>query len=701
MERRVIRRSRAASEAIGTLSRPSEPGSTPRLGDALSRSLRGDIGPDEALHREPVAWPSKRARRLPGLAATLTFVLGGLALAGTLWGTGGVLQLLQADRPAPPLAAVGLMLCSLAVVLLMIGPRWIAKSVALLCALIGLAILVPGLPLASALTLPFANAVSAWGDPVAIAVGPCFILFAIAAFMITDHKSGRRLLAVISGTAGLAVTLLSFLGHILLSGRRPGEVDATLIMPFQTAFSLAAVFCALLLVRPKASWVGILLSNDSRARIARILLVIALTPLPLGWLADRGHRIGLYGADVRFLLVVLGAVLLLTLLALAAAVMIGDEQRNRLEVARALDLSPILLQDFDGRIVYWSKGCETLYGWKAHEAEGRFCADVLGQCAPDFGRLDTLLLENDAWQGELRHRTRDGRELWVSARWVLYRQGEATPPITLVSFTDVTKERQVQEALLERDSRLLQLQSELIEVSRLSSMGEMAAALAHELNQPLTAAANFLGAAEMVLSHPEPPPATRKHVADAVSRAKEEALRAGEIVRRLREFISRGEADMQRESLPDIINNAVLLGLANVEHKAIDLECSLSPEAEYVLADRVQIQQVIVNIVRNAAEAMMQQAAGPRRITISTRARPQKCAEIIIRDTGPGISEEVAATLFTPFSSSKATGMGVGLSICKRIVETHGGEIWIGQAPGGGAEFHFTLPLFHRAEDAP
>lgn len=577
----------AHAEAVASVARSSGVDSDPRLGNALSRLFSGDIGLVGDLHQEAVAWQDKRVRRLPGVAAALAFALGAVALAAAIWGTDGLLRLLLAGRPMHPLTAAGVMLCSLTVVLLMMERPWLTKVVALLSGVVGIALLVSGL-----LPSTVGNVTLAWGEPVAIAVGPAFVLFAISALAITDNRSGLRLIAAISGTAGLAITLLPFLGHMLLSGQ-PRERDAPLFMPLDTALSLAAVFGALLLVRPSASWIGLLLARDSRARIARILLLCALIPLPLGWLAERGHRAGLYGTDARLLLIVLGAVLLLSMLALAAAVMIGDEQRTRIEV-----------------------------------------------------------------------------------------------------------ERHVRDALLDRDARLLQLQAELIEVSRLSSMGEMAAALAHELNQPLTAAANFLGAAEMVLSQGRDTPKSRKHVADAVWRAKEEALRAGEIVRRLREFIARGEADMRRESLPDIINNAVLLGLASMEHKSIELEFSLSPEAECVLADRVQIQQVIVNIVRNAADAMAQQPAGSRRITIVTRATPQKNAEIVIADTGPGISDEVAATLFTPFMSSKATGMGVGLSICKRIVETHGGEIWAGQGRGGGAEFHFTLPLFNRAEDS-
>lgn len=694
---------RVRSDGGAVASARREFGPVPRVGNALKRSLRGDLGPGTPVERLPAGWPSKRFRRLTGLAAGVAFALAVLALAGHAWGNNIWLTALVSGRSMPPLTAAGLMMCSLTVVLLLFDRRGAAKGIASFCVLSGLLTLVPLLtPLRSADLFRLAedlNFISL--GRIALMPGLSFILFGLAALTITATHSGPRTFGVACGSAGLAVTLLSIFGNVLVAGRPLSALDAVLVMPLQTAIGLAAVFGALLLVRPHASWIGILLADDSRARVARILLLSAVVPVPLGWLVDKGYRSGLYGADARLLLVVLSAVLLLTMLALASAVMIGDERRDRVEIARALDLSASVLQDLEGTILYWSKGCEDLYGWTAEEAEGKNCGELLGACVPDFQRRDTLLLQDDAWQGELQHRTRDGRTLWVSARWVPYRSGDGRSPVTLVTFNDVSTKHQAQAALQERDARLLQLQAELIEVSRLSSMGEMAAALAHELNQPLTAAANFLGAAEMMLPGGErtPRPAPLGPVGEAISRAKDEALRAGEIVRRLREFISRGEADMKRESLPAIIKNAVLLGLAKVEHKSIDVDYQFDTKAQFVLADRIQIQQVIVNIVRNAAEAMGQQPPDGRRLSISTAAAGDKSAEIVIGDTGPGLTEEVIATLFTPFTSSKVTGMGVGLSICKRIVEAHGGRIWAGERPGGGAEFHFTLSLFEQPEE--
>ena len=263
---------------------------------------------------------------------------------------------------------------------------------------------------------------------------------------------------------------------------------------------------------------------------------------------------------------------------------------------------------------------------------------------------------------------------------------------TVGIYRDVTEERQAQRDLAERGDRLAELRAELTHVARLSAMGEMAAGLAHEINQPLTAIGNSVGALKLMLGDGETPldATTRARVIRAANQAESQAVRAGEIIRRLRDFISRGDADARDEALAPLIEDAVALGAPSAKADGIEMCFELSPKADRVLADRIQIQQVLVNLVRNATEAM-RTAPGPHRLTVSTRAQ-RGMVEVAVRDNGPGIAAEIAAELFSPFRSTKSDGMGVGLSICRRIIEAHGGSLWL-EASDLGADFRFTIPL--------
>jgi two-component system sensor kinase FixL len=264
---------------------------------------------------------------------------------------------------------------------------------------------------------------------------------------------------------------------------------------------------------------------------------------------------------------------------------------------------------------------------------------------------------------------------------------------TIGIYRDVTGERRAQRELALRGDRLAELRSELAHVSRLSAMGEMAAALAHELNQPLTAIGNSVGALKIMLGDGgrSLDDNTRSLVVRAADQAEGQAVRAGEIVRRLRDFIARGEADARIERLHPLIEDSLALALPDVKAAQIALRLNLSPKADRVLADRIQIQQVLVNLIRNAAEAMRDTPA-PHMLTISTIVR-RGMVEIGVSDSGPGVAPDLAARLFSPFQSTKSDGMGVGLSICRRIVEAHGGRMWLEGPPGSGADFRFTIPL--------
>ena len=246
---------------------------------------------------------------------------------------------------------------------------------------------------------------------------------------------------------------------------------------------------------------------------------------------------------------------------------------------------------------------------------------------------------------------------------------------------DLTDRQRTQEKLEE-------LQSELIHVARVSAMGTMASTLAHELNQPITAVANYVEAIRDLLADPDPEDFPEIH--EALGDAAREAMRAGHIVRRLRDFVARGEIEKTVESLPNLINEAAAFGLLGANEKSIQTRMDIDHDAASVFVDKIQIQQVLVNLIRNAVDAMGQSAQ--RLLTIRTLPDQHGFVRVTVADTGPGVVPEVAAQLFTAFVSTKSEGMGLGLSICRTIVEANGGRIWM-EPPGGsgGTQFHFTL----------
>jgi PAS domain S-box-containing protein len=238
------------------------------------------------------------------------------------------------------------------------------------------------------------------------------------------------------------------------------------------------------------------------------------------------------------------------------------------------------------------------------------------------------------------------------------------------------------------EKRMQELQTELAYMSRLTAMGEMGSTLAHEVNQPLTAIASYLKGCGMILDRMdgEHVPMLRHGIEGAV----EEALRAGEVIRQLRTFVARGETDQEVEDLRKLIEEASALALAGAKDKGIKVDFDLPHESPKVLVSRVQIQQVLLNLVRNAMEAM--QDVEERSLTIEAEVEDEDATvRLSIRDTGPGLASSVQEKLFTPFTTTKQTGMGVGLSICRTIVEAHGGKIWADSTPGKGTAFHFTV----------
>ncbi|HEX6979500.1 MAG TPA: PAS domain S-box protein [Alphaproteobacteria bacterium] len=235
--------------------------------------------------------------------------------------------------------------------------------------------------------------------------------------------------------------------------------------------------------------------------------------------------------------------------------------------------------------------------------------------------------------------------------------------------------------------RLQELQNELIHVARLSELGQMASALAHELNQPLTAIANYLQVGRRLLGMPGGDAAK---LSDIMEKAAAQASRAGQIIRRLRQFVEKGETERNVESLNKVVEEATALALVGAKELGVKPTLELDPEPRRVLIDKIQIQQVVLNLVRNAIEAVA--ACDVREVIVRTGLE-DGMAVVSVGDTGPGLAKEVQDNLFQPFVTTKPKGMGLGLSICRSIVEAQGGRLRVTPNADRGVTFSFTLPL--------
>ena len=245
------------------------------------------------------------------------------------------------------------------------------------------------------------------------------------------------------------------------------------------------------------------------------------------------------------------------------------------------------------------------------------------------------------------------------------------------------------------EARLQELQAELVHISRLTAMGEMASTLAHELNQPLSAISNYLKGSRRLIEDSSDERAGM--IRDALDKATEQALRAGQIIRRLRDFVARGETERRIESIIKLVEEASALALVGAKEKAVRVQFRFDPAVDLVLADKVQIQQVLLNLMRNAMEAM--QDSNRRELLLAAAPAENDMVRISVADTGSGLAPEMVNQLFQPFVTTKQQGMGVGLSISRTIIEAHGGQIWAEPNPVGGTIFHFTLRSV-RAEEA-
>jgi two-component system, LuxR family, sensor kinase FixL len=374
-------------------------------------------------------------------------------------------------------------------------------------------------------------------------------------------------------------------------------------------------------------------------------------------------------------------------------------QRNRIRaatstrdaLAREAHLASILNTVPDAMIVIGEDGTVQSFSSAAERLFGYSAAEVIGKNVKML--MPSPYRENHDGYIEQYLRTGQRRIIGIGRVVVGERKDGSTFPMELAVgemrssdrhfFTgfirDITQRQQ-------SEARLQELQSEVVHISRLTAMGQMASALAHELNQPLLAITGYMKGSRRLLESGED---RSDLLRDAMDKAGDQALRAGQIIRRLREFVSRGDSERRVESVKRLIEEASALALVGTKDQGVRVRFQFDPAVDLVLVDKVQIQQVLLNLLRNAVEAMA--ASQRRELVISTATGDDDMVAVSVADTGSGIAPELMSQLFQPFVTNKRHGMGVGLSICRTIVEAHGGQITVEPNPGGGTIFRFTV----------
>lgn len=357
----------------------------------------------------------------------------------------------------------------------------------------------------------------------------------------------------------------------------------------------------------------------------------------------------------------------------------------RLAAIVASSKDAIIGKDLNGIITSWNAAACNTFGYEAEEVIGRHIAllippDRLAEEEEIISQLTSGLFI-DHFETVRLHK--DGTEILVSLSVSPIRDGEGHIVGASKVARDITEKRR-------SEAQLLVLQSELAHVARLSAMGQMSAAIAHELNQPLTAIVNYLSAAQRMLAAQELTPQKQASVLEAMEKASAQTLRAGSIIQHLREFVEKREAEKGREDLNAVVEEAIALGFIGAADSNVKVKRELTSAPLPVRINRIQVQQVLLNLIRNGIEAMRQ---SPRRVITLTTGQDGNSAFVTIRDTGPGLPSEVLGKLFQPFVTTKEKGMGIGLTICQSIMEAHGGSIQLPFNNQGGAVFRIRLPL--------
>jgi len=361
--------------------------------------------------------------------------------------------------------------------------------------------------------------------------------------------------------------------------------------------------------------------------------------------------------------------------------------------------------DTNGLVTSWNPGAQRAKGYARGEILGQHFSIFFTKEDQALGKPEKAMeiaCTTGRFEAEGWRMRKDGTRFWASVvmqpirdeQGLLVGYAKITRDITERLALEAVKDELLQAQQIARgraELRLQEMETELFHIQRFTALGEMASTLAHELNQPLAAISNYLKGSVRFLDK-----MSGEHVdalRTAVEEAANQALRAGDIIRHIRQFLARGEVDRRPEILSKLLEEAVSLALIGLPKNHVEVSFDLAEPAREVMVDRVQVQQVLLNLIRNANEAM-QDCSHRKLICKISGVTDKGMVQISVSDTGSGLAPHVEQKLFQAFISTKGTGMGIGLSICRTIVEAHGGRIWVESTPNQGTTFCFTLRTY-------
>jgi PAS domain S-box-containing protein len=360
-----------------------------------------------------------------------------------------------------------------------------------------------------------------------------------------------------------------------------------------------------------------------------------------------------------------------------AAETVLREQANLLAVTH----DAVFVRDENDVIRYWNRGAEELYGWGADEAVGQVSHQLMRSEFPVPLRAITRVLERDGkWEGEITHTRRDGSTVLVASRWSIQRDEHGRSAAVLETNNDVTSARRAEE-------ELRQAQSNLAHVNRVSMLGEMTASIAHEVSQPIAAMIASSGAGQRWLAA-----GNVDETQQSFARISRDGHRASEVISRIRALAMKRPPRKEQVNINDTIREVLALVRDQAEHDRTEMRADLGRDLPPISADRIQIQQVLLNLIVNAVEAMGANSQSDREVLVRSRSNGSGGIEVVVEDTGPGLDDAQMAQVFDAFYTTKSNGIGMGLAICRTIIEAHDGSLWVTQNEPRGAVFQFSLP---------
>jgi len=357
------------------------------------------------------------------------------------------------------------------------------------------------------------------------------------------------------------------------------------------------------------------------------------------------------------------------------------------EQASLLDLTydSIFSRNMDDTITFWNRAAQVLYGWTPEEALGKRARELLRTTFPvPLNELNAELLRTGRWEGELVNKKRDNSEVVVASRWSLQTDKDGRPTTILETNNDVTERKRTQ-------ASLEHAQANLQRVNRVMLVGEMTASIAHEINQPLTGVVANAGTCLRWLAAEPPDLDEVRHYLGLIVR---DGNRASEVISRIRGLVRKEPPRADRLDINDALLEVIGLSNSELQKNWVVVRTQFGGNVPIVPADRVQLQQVMLNLIVNASEAMSAVTDRPRELVVKTGASADLTEVFVeMHDSGPGLDPSIVNSLFESFYTTKANGMGMGLSISRAIVEAHGGHLQAGPNQPHGAVFRFTLPI--------